>query len=59
MMYLMMVKNNKSALDRDVLFTIKRNIQYLENSRGMILPLDKTSANNLLIVKALLADITA
>ena len=59
MMYLMMVKNNKSTLDRDVLFTIKRNIQYLENSRGMILPLDKTSANNLLMVKALLADITA
>lgn len=59
MMYLTMVKNNKSALDRDVLFTIKRNIQYLENSRGMILPLDKTSANNLLMVKSLLADITA
>lgn len=58
-MYLMLIKTNNSRLDRDVLFTIKRNIKYLENSRGMILPLDKNSANNLLIIKSLLADITA
>lgn len=58
-LYLAMVKNKDIRSDRDTLFTIRRQLKYLENQRGLMIPLDRTSAMKYSNIKSMLVDLTA